>query len=93
MKINVMNANEATENSTADKLFAYALVQKDRRNALYVIGDLLDSGELTQEKAQQFLEKLVPGANLAALPVEYKARWWQQKGWKGIMRRFGRKHK
>ena len=74
MKINVMNANEATENSTADKLFAYALVQKDRRNALYVIGDLLDSGELTQEKAQQFLEKVVPGAHLAALPAEYKAR-------------------
>lgn len=88
-----MNARESTENLTADRLFAFALAQQDRRNALYVIGDLLDSGELTQEKAQQFLERLVPGANLAALPAEYTARWWQQKGWKGIMRRFGRKHK
>lgn len=88
-----MDASEPTENSTADKLFNFALAYHDKRNALYLIGDLLDSGDVTLEKAQEFLERVVPGTNLAALPAEYKAKWWQQKGWKGVMRRFSKKHK
>ena len=86
-----MNASQ--EKSQAEKLFDFALAFKDKRNALYMIGDLLDSGELNQDQAQQFLERVVPGAILADLPGEYKARWWQQKGWKGVMRRFSKKHR
>lgn len=88
-----MNTSGTTENSTADKLFNFALAYQDKRNALYLIGDLLDSGDLTLEKAQQFLDRVVPGTNLAALPAEYQARWWQQKGWRGVMRRFSKKHR
>jgi hypothetical protein len=75
---------------TCEDVVKIALEYNKKSVALLAIGESLDSEEITLDEAQKLLGTVITGVSISALAHKYKPKWWQRRGWIGIMRRFGK---
>lgn len=85
----VINIEDPPSLDAHEEVAVY-LAYKEPKAGLDALGRALDAHEIDLETAQGILLEIAPNHRLETLAQDFRPKWWQRSGWKGVLGRFAK---